>query len=262
MAEPATASTKPRWEIAGKTIFITGADGGLGTRLVSAFIAAGSRQIFAGTRSVISWPSPAVQSILLDITDDRQVNDVAVKYAADIDILVNNAGCNHNTKFLDVDVDNAMHEMQVNYFGTLRMVRAFAPAMRRRRHGRIVNVMTIGSQVCFPNMGSYCASKAALHLMTQSIRAELGYHGVDVVGIYPPAIDTPMSAHVPPANKISPEQVAAEIIGGLRNGHEDIYIGMAANLHERVRREPKAVEAMLKVRVAPQSGRPSDPMPS
>jgi short-subunit dehydrogenase len=88
-------------------------------------------------------------------------------------------------------------------------------------------------------------------MLTQSVRAELGYHGVRVVAVYPPAIDTRMSTQVPAEHKMSPERVAAELLAGLRDEREDIHIGMAADFYERVRREPKAVEAMLKARVAP-----------
>jgi NAD(P)-dependent dehydrogenase (short-subunit alcohol dehydrogenase family) len=189
---------------------------------------------------------------VLDITDPRSVANAARRHVDGIDILINNAGHNHNTRFLGSDdVENAAREMEVNYFGTLRMIRAFAPAMKQRGKGVIVNMITVGAHVCFPNMGSYCASKAALHSMTQSVRAELGYFGVDVVGIYPPAVDTVMSAHVPPAQKIAPAEVAAATVRALREGLDETYIGMAADLYERVRREPKAVEAMVKGRVAP-----------
>jgi short-subunit dehydrogenase len=189
---------------------------------------------------------------MLGVTYKHSVSETAARYAGKIDILINNAGHNHNTCFLDVDdADNAAREMEVNYFGTLRMIRAFAPAMKERGRGAIVNMITVGSHVCFPNMGSYCASKAALHSMTQSVRAELGYFGVDVVGIYPPAVDTVMSSHVPPSQKIAPDEVATALVSALRNGVEETYIGMAADFYERVRREPKAVEAMLKSRVAP-----------
>jgi NAD(P)-dependent dehydrogenase (short-subunit alcohol dehydrogenase family) len=245
--EAASAPT----DIAGKTIFITGADGGIGTSLVEAFLAAGARGIFAASRARHVWQHPSVESLVLDITDSRQVAQAAAAYAERTDILINNAGCNHNVRFLEVDENAAAGEMEVNYFGTLRMMRAFAPAMVRRKRGTIVNILSVGSHVSFPNMGSYCASKGALHLLTQSTRAELGFRGVAVVGIYPPAVDTRMSRHVPAANKIPPREVAAAIVSGLREGREDIYIGAAADFYERVRREPKAVEVMLRSRVAP-----------
>jgi len=238
-------------EIAGKTVLITGAGGGIGQKLIPAFLAAGAGRILAADRTPGTWHDARIEPVALDITDARQVTGAAAKYAEATDILVNNAGHNHNTRFLDTDPGNALREMEVNYFGTLAMIRAFAPAMRARRHGVIVNMITVGAHVSFPNMGSYCASKAALHLLTQTVRAELGYHGVDVVGIYPPAVDTQMSAHVPPASKISPQEVADGVIAALRNGEEETYIGMAADLREKLRQDPKAVERTLKARVAP-----------
>lgn len=257
MQEPKLASTEiasaaSQDQFAGKTALITGANGGLGLKLVEAFIAAGARPILAASRSEMSWPDAAVRGIVLDVTNEQQVATVAAAHARDVDILINNAGQNHNSRFLDVDADNARREMEVNYFGTLRMIRAFAPPMRDRGRGTIVNILSSGAYVSFPNMGSYCASKAALHLLTQSVRAELGYYGVEVVAVYPPAFDTRMSTQVPAAHKMSPERVAAEVLAGLREKREDIHVGAAADFYERIRRDPKAVEAMLKARVAPQ----------
>jgi NAD(P)-dependent dehydrogenase (short-subunit alcohol dehydrogenase family) len=243
-------SATPR-VIVGKTVLVTGASGGLGKAIVPALLATGVRRVIATDLRTERWDSPAVEPVVLDITDRRSVAEAAAQLSADVDILINNAGHNHNTRFLDVDDDdNALREMQVNYFGTLNMIRAFSPAMRNRGHGVIVNMMTIGSHVSFPNMGSYCASKAALDSMTMAVRAELSYFGVDVVGIYPPAADTKMSAHVPPP-KMAPSDVAAQLVAALQDGREDSYFGMADDLYARARREPKAVERMLRGRVAP-----------
>jgi NAD(P)-dependent dehydrogenase (short-subunit alcohol dehydrogenase family) len=245
------SASKPR-DIAGKTVLLTGASGGIGRCIVPALLAAGVSRVIAADRRPESWDAPEVEPAALDITDRSKVAELAARCADEVDLLINNAGHNHNTRLLEVDdPDNAAREMQVNYFGTLNMIRAFGAAMRRRGHGVIVNMLTVGSHVCFPNMGSYCASKAALHSLTQSVRAELGFYGVDVIGIYPPAVDTKMSSHVPAAQKIAPERVAAELVAALRHGPEDVYIGMAGDLYDRARREPKAVEDMLKARVAP-----------
>jgi NAD(P)-dependent dehydrogenase (short-subunit alcohol dehydrogenase family) len=238
-------------EFAGKTILITGANGGLGKKLVEAFVTAGARRILAASRSHVSWPEAAVNGVMLDVSSEQQIEAVAKAHRHDVDILINNAGLNHNSRFLNVDAESARREMEVNYFGTLRMIRAFGPAMRDRRSGAIVNIISSGAYASFPNMGSYCASKAALHMLTQSVRAELGYYGVRVVAVFPPAFDTRMSTHVPADRKMSPERVAAELLAGLREKREDIHIGMAAEFYERVRREPKAVEAMLKAAVVP-----------
>ena len=233
------------------TVLITGASGGLGKKLVDAFVQAGATRVIAASRRAVSWNHPQVVPIELDVTNDAQVLDAATRHAHELDILINNAGYNHNTKFLDVDADNARSEMEVNYFGTLRVIRAFAPAMRKRRSGTIINIMSVGSHISFPNMGSYCASKSALHILTQSVRAELSFFGIDVIGIYPPAVDTPMSAHVPATNKIPAELVASHVLDALRDGIDDVYVGPAAELYERIRREPKVIETMLRSRVAP-----------
>ena len=251
MSDAASPSIRPR-DVTGTTILLTGARGGIGRCIVAALLDAGAKRIIAADRQPAAWESPLVEPVALDITDRDQVTALAARLADQVDILINNAGQNRNAPFLQTgDPDDAVQEMQVNYFGTLNMVRAFGSAMRRRGDGVIVNMLTLGSHVCFPNMGSYCASKAALHSMTQSVRAELGYYGVDVIGIYPPAVDTRMSMQVPAAQKMQPEDVAAHVVSALRDGVEDVFIGAAAGLYERARREPKAVETMMKVRVAP-----------
>jgi NAD(P)-dependent dehydrogenase (short-subunit alcohol dehydrogenase family) len=252
VANSEVVPTIAREAFAGKTILVTGANGGLGLKLVEAFVGAGAGRILAAARSPVSWPHATVSGIVLDVCNEQQIDAIAAAHMRDVDILINNAGVNHNSRFLDVDAESARREMEVNYFGTLRMIHTFAPAMRDRGSGTIVNIISSGAYASFPNMGSYCASKAALHLLTQSVRAELGYFGVKVVAAYPPAVDTRMSTHVPAEHKMAPERVAAELLAGLRDGREDIHIGMAVDFYERVRREPKVVEAMLKARVAPQ----------
>jgi NAD(P)-dependent dehydrogenase (short-subunit alcohol dehydrogenase family) len=239
-------------DLVGKVVFLTGAGGGLGQCLVDAFLSAGVKRIIAANRRPLTWQHSAVEPSVLDITDLRSVRAVAEKYALDTDILVNNAGSNHNASILrPADTEPARQEMEVNYFGTINMVREFGEVMRSRGSGTIVNIVSIGSQIAFPNMGSYCASKAAQHLMTQTIRAELKRSGVNVMGVYPPAIDTRMSTHVDASRKVSPQQVAIELTEALKNGGlEDVYIGPAAVLHERLMKEPKAVEAELGQRFA------------
>jgi NAD(P)-dependent dehydrogenase (short-subunit alcohol dehydrogenase family) len=168
------------------------------------------------------------------------------RLAGKVDILVNNAGANFGRGLLqDKTLDNARTEMQVNYFGPLALIRAVAPAMKKRGAGVVVNMLTILSHVSMPLLGSYCASKAAAWSMTQALRGELGPRGIRVIGIFPGAVDTRMSADFPPP-KLSPEEVGQAVIAAIRDGGEDVYPGaMAEGLIAGLRADAKAVERDL-----------------
>lgn len=123
MASTEVVSTTSRDAFAGKTVLITGANGGLGIQLVDALVAAGAGRILAASRSPVSWPQAAVSGILLDVCNEQQIDAVATAHMRDVDVLINNAGLNHNSRFLNVDAENARREMEVNYFGTLEMIK-------------------------------------------------------------------------------------------------------------------------------------------
>ena len=139
-------------------------------------------------------------------------------------------------------MDAAREEMAVNYFGTLAMVRAFASILAANGGGAILNVLTLGGLVSFPLAGSYCASKAASHLMTQSIRAELASQGTLVTGIYPGAVDTDMAAHTT-VPKEPPSVVVEAGLKAIAEGIEDVFPGKAAaEVWAGLLTDPKRVE--------------------
>src|SRR6187402_278226 len=119
-----------RREIAGKTVLLSGASGGIGRELVRAFLGAGAAEIIAASRTPDDASDSRVRAHALDVTDDASVAAAAATFAERVDILVNCAGANANSRiFLPPALEGAREEMDVNYFGLLRMVRAFAPAM-------------------------------------------------------------------------------------------------------------------------------------
>ncbi|AMV71076.1 3-oxoacyl-ACP reductase [Desulfuromonas sp. DDH964] len=232
----------------GKTILVSGAGGGIGTALVRALLEKGAAKIYAGARS-----TPALEELLqidrvriipveLDITVPASVA-AAARQCSDVDLLVNNAGVNRCMGLLEPHaMEAARAEMEVNYFGTLAMCRAFAPILARRGNGAIANVCSIIGLVNLPVNGSYCASKAAGHSLIQGIRAELAPAGVRVVGIYPGPVDTSMTAGqaMPKATSM---QVAGAIIAGLANGDEEIYPDpMSEDVQRKLMAAPKQVE--------------------
>jgi NAD(P)-dependent dehydrogenase (short-subunit alcohol dehydrogenase family) len=232
--------------IEGRTVLVTGASRGLGRTLSLAFADAGARQVFAGARKesdLGSLSGDRVTPIKLDVTSDDEIN--ATRQLGAIDILVNNAGVAGYGNPVAMNLDGAMREMEVNYFGALKMTRALAPAMVERGDGMIVNVATAFAKINLPLVGTYCASKAALLSLGQALRAYLKDRGVHVMTVMPTTIDTDMAkgADVP---KMTKEFVAAEVLRHIREESIDPPIGEEAEgILEGLRNDPLALEEML-----------------
>ena len=233
-------------DIKDKRVLITGASRGLGLALVNAFDAAGAREVFAGARNlddIARITTEVITPIKLDVTNQADVE--AVKELGPIDILVNNAGVAGYGNPLTMDLEVAVREMNVNYFGALRMTRAVAPAMMENGAGIIVNIATAFAKINLPLVGTYCASKSALLSLGQALRAYLGNSGVHVMTVMPTTIDTDMAkgANVP---KMTTDFVAAEILRHIREESIDPPIGEEAegvlrSLHD----DAIALEKML-----------------
>ena len=130
-------------------------------------------------------------------------------------------------------VETARAEMDVNYFGLLRLAQEFGPAMRARgADGRPsavawVNLLSIYALANFPPHGTFSASKAAAHSLSQCLRAEMRPAGVRVVNVFPGPIDDEWNQLLPPP-KLAPAALAAAIVKALREGVEDVYPGDVA----------------------------------
>jgi short-subunit dehydrogenase len=238
--------------IEGRTVLITGASRGLGRALAFACAAAGTKEVFAGARKQSDIDrlkqdatdiGAVITPIRLDVTNDRDVE--ATKQLGTIDVLINNAGVAGYGNPVSMNLDHALQEMEVNYFGALRMSRALAPQMIERGRGMIVNVATAFARVNLPLVGTYCASKAALLSLGQALRAYLSDNGVHVMTVMPTTIDTDMSkgADVP---KMTTEFVANEILRHIRENSIDPPIGAEAEgVLESLRIDPAALEKEL-----------------
>ena len=144
-----------------------------------------------------------------------------------------------------MNLEDALREMNVNYFGALRMSRALAPDMIARGEGMIVNVATAFAKINLPLIGTYCASKAALLSLGQALRAYLKDNGVHVMTVMPTTIDTDMAkgADVP---KMTTQFVAGEILRHIRDDSIDPPIGEEAEgVLERLKNDPLGLEKML-----------------
>ena len=159
--------------------------------------------------------------VALDITDGDQVERVAAQ-CADVSLLVNNAGVLRYSTFTSApDLDAARQEMETNYFGTLRMCRAFAPVLAAAGGGAIVNMLSVTSFFTNPFDASYGASKAAEWSLTNGVRIELHHQGTLVVAVHAGFIDTEMAA-LTDAPKISPESIAAQVFDAVEAGQVEV----------------------------------------
>jgi len=213
--------------VAGASVFITGANRGLGRVLAEALLDAEVATLYAAARQpdglvdVVALDPDRVRPVTLDTTDHAAVDDAAA-LATDTTLLINNAGAAAFAPALTAPPDDVALEMATNFGGTYAMCRAFAPVIERSGGGAIVNLLSMAGLAAIPPLAGYSASKAAAHAMTQALRAELRPRGVTVHGVYPAGIGTEMLA-APSIPHSSPEEVAGGIIAGLEADEDYIF---------------------------------------
>jgi len=228
---------------------VTGANRGLGARLVQELLRAGAAKVYATSRTpgevaADVTADPRVVTLTLDITDPDSAQQAA-RAAQDVTVLVNNAGVLAFGSALDGDLDAFERDLRTNYLGTLRVTRAFVPVLERNAPAAVVNVLTLIALAPVAPMAGYSASKAAAHSATQALRAELRGRGIAVLGAYPGGIDTDMLAGID-AEKAPPQVVARRIIAALAAGETVVFPDDASAAAGAVyRQDPLKLEQLL-----------------
>ena len=198
----------------GRTVLVTGANGGLGEEFVQQALDRGARRVHAAARTPRTWADSRVTPLALDITDPEAVAHAAAT-ALDVDLLVNNAGIAPDGDSISGPEDQLRHVFETNFFGTLRVATAFAPVLAANGGGALLNVLSAASWLSVPT--GYAASKAAMWSATNALRVQLGGQGTQVVGLLVGMVDTPMSQgwDVP---KVSPASVVSQAYDGVVAG--------------------------------------------
>lgn len=172
---------------------ITGTSTGLGRSLVEAAAEAGDLVVATARRPqalddlVARYPD-RIRATRLDVTDAAAINplvtEVTARYGR-IDVLVNNAGHGHLDP-VEQTPDTALRELfELHVFGPAALVRAVLPGMRARRRGAIVQMSSVAADVPFPGLSAYCASKAALEALSETLAGEVGPLGITVMIVEP-----------------------------------------------------------------------------
>jgi NAD(P)-dependent dehydrogenase (short-subunit alcohol dehydrogenase family) len=244
------------FQIQDSVAFVTGTNkpNGIGRAIVEALIANGTTKVYATARQasqlneLVAHHNGKVVAVQLDLTDHEAISKLSETYP-DVTLVVNNAGYLSGSTSTG-DIEAIKNEVFVNYLAPLAIGKTFSsifanalPIEPNIKPTALVNINSIGSHVNFPGAGTYSASKAAAHSLTQSQRRD--FPNTLVVGVYPGPIDTDMADGFD-MEKTPPSAVAAEIVDALLKGIEDVYPDpTAVQLHTGWQMDAKAVEQQM-----------------
>ena len=243
-----------------RKVLVTDGKTEVGQTIVRALVKAGADIVWVGHAE--PWKKlggledittlPQVTLVPLDLTNGRSVTELAGAIGGRVDIVVNNAELHRSFGIATRrGTDVAKAEMDINYFGLLRLAQEFGPALKGRSADGAtgatawVNLLSIYALSNFPPHGTFSASKAAAHSLAQCLRAEMRPAGIRVINVFPGPIDDEWNQHTPPP-KLASGTLASAIVRALRDGVEDVYPGdVAQEWLERWRDNPKVLEREL-----------------
>ena len=218
------------YDIANKTILVTGANRGIGKVLVEAFLAHGAARVYAAVRRLesaaplVAQYGDKVVPIYIDLADPESIA-AAAQTAADAEVVVNNAGAFQAASPLDeTAIATLDFQMNINVHGLIHMAQAFAPVLKANGGGVFAQLNSVVSMKTFSNFATYSASKAAAYAITQGLRELLSEQGTTVLSVHPGPIATDMgdAAGLTEIAE-SPTLVADGIIHALQTGAFHVF---------------------------------------
>jgi uncharacterized oxidoreductase len=233
-------------KITGRTILITGGSAGIGLAFALKFSELGNQVIVNGRRQSVldelKANYPKLHTIQSDVADPTQIAALARRVKAEfpkLDVLMNNAGImlHKNLKVPEADLDGLTTEIDINLGGVIRTTSAFIDILTANK-GTLINVSSGLAFVPLSSAPIYCATKAAVHSYTQSLRFQLEESGVEVIELMPPAIKTALSADLPEGGLvalITTDKLLKQTFAAFKKGKLEIRPGLA-NLLALMRR--------------------------
>lgn len=221
--------------MSGNTILITGATSGIGLGLAQRFHAEGNTVIIAGRReqllTSITAEYPGMDSVVLDVADPASIRRcfaTVTEAHPDLDVVINNAGIMAVEDLTDpAQLGVAEQTVTTNLLGPIRLLAEAIPFLAAKPAAVIMNVSSGLGFVPLPITPTYCATKAAIHSYTQSLRVQLAGTGVQVLELIPPGVQT-------------------DLMGQAARGQGMALTLFLTEVMEILRTEPDAVEIAVK----------------
>jgi len=203
-------------------VLVTGANRGIGLAFAREALARGARKVYAAARHPESVNLPGAIAVRLDVTKPEEAEALAHELP-DVTIVINNAGILEVGGPLDPDgLGSLRRHLETNLFGVLNVCHAFAPALIAHRGG-MINVVSVGSWLAHPAVGSYATSKAAVWGLTNNLRRVLEPQGVTVSALHMSYVDTDMTKTMD-VPKATPQFVVGAALDGLEAGEREVLV--------------------------------------
>lgn len=226
-------------------LLITGVSSGFGRAFATAALQANYTVVGTvrqdGDRDEFESLAPGrAHALMLDVTDTQAIEPLVQhveRQIGPIEVLINNAGYGHNGLVEETSLEAIRHQMEVNFFGAIAMIKAVLPAMRTRRRGRVINITSIGGLTTFAGLSIYHASKFALEGLSEALGKEVKDLGIYVTAVEPGAFRTEWAG-----------RSMTRIESGISD-YDHVRAPMAQSLRARSGKQPgdpaKAAQAML-----------------
>ncbi|MET8922532.1 SDR family oxidoreductase [Streptomyces sp. NPDC004623] len=211
--------------ITDQVALVTGANRGIGRQFVLELLERGASKVYAAVRrpETVDFDDPRVVPLRLDLLDHESVV-AAARTANDVTLLVNNAGISTGAPLIGGDLAEVHREMDTHFWGTLGVIRQFAPVLSANGGGAIVNVLSALSWFATAGTGAYAAAKAATWNMTNGVRLELAPQGTHVQSVLFGVAGTDLATDGYAGPVIEPREVPRRSLDGLASGAIEVIV--------------------------------------
>jgi uncharacterized oxidoreductase len=252
-----------------RTVLITGGTSGIGLELARQLLERGNTVLVTGRDpkrlDAAKRALPDVHIFKSDVSNPSAItalHELVLAQFPELDTLINNAGIMRNLKLnQDRDLNDVTCEIDINFSGPVRMIQQFLPHLLSRRGALLVNVSSGLAFIPFPASPVYCATKAAIHSFTQSLRAQLDGTCVTVIELAPPAVETPLlrgefAAEMKNQKAMDVKTLAKRAIAGIEAGKLEIRPGLSNVLKAMSRIAPQFMFKRLAKLAKPKATQP------